>query len=54
MFYNLFLYKTFFYYQNMSYGSTLAWALFMVIMVVTIILFSTARFWVYYAGERAA
>ena len=52
MFYNLFLYKTFFFYMNMSYGSTLAWALFMVIMVVTIILFSTARFWVYYAGER--
>jgi ABC-type sugar transport system permease subunit len=28
MFYNLYLYKTFFTFQNMSYGSTLAWFLF--------------------------
>jgi ABC-type sugar transport system permease subunit len=52
MFYNLYLYKTFFSYQNMSYGSTLAWLLFVVILVVTIILFSTARYWVYYASEN--
>jgi len=52
MFYNLYLYKTFFLYQNMSYGATLAWALFVVILVTTIILFSTARFWVYYASEN--
>jgi multiple sugar transport system permease protein len=53
MFYNLFLYKTFFYFQNMSYGSTLAWVLFVVILAVTVVLFSTARYWVYYASERA-
>jgi ABC-type sugar transport system permease subunit len=52
MFYNLYLYKTFFVYQNMSYGSTLAWGLFIVILITTIILFSTARFWVYYASEN--
>ncbi len=51
MFYNLYLYKTFFVNQNMSYGSTLAWVLFIVILIVTILLFSTARFWVYYASE---
>jgi multiple sugar transport system permease protein len=51
-FYNLYLYKQFFIYQHMSYGSTLAWLLFMVILVVTILLFSTARFWVYYASEN--
>lgn len=50
-FYNLYLYKTFFTYQDMSYGSTLAWFLFAVILVVTIILFGTAKYWVYYAGE---
>lgn len=50
-FYNLYLYKTFFLYQNMSYGSTLAWVLFMVILFVTVILFATAKKWVYYAGE---
>jgi multiple sugar transport system permease protein len=51
MFYNLYLYKTFFTYQNMSYGSTLAWFLFIVILVITITLFSTAKYWVYYAGD---
>ncbi len=50
-FYNLYLYKTFFTYQDMSYGSTLAWFLFMVILVVTILLFGTSKYWVYYAGE---
>jgi multiple sugar transport system permease protein len=51
LFYNLYLYKTFFTFQNMSYGSTLAWFLFLIILLVTVILFSTAKYWVYYAGE---
>jgi len=51
-FYNLYLYKTFFTYQNMSYGSTLAWFLFAVILLVTIVLFTTAKYWVYYAAEK--
>ncbi len=50
-FYNLYLYKTFFTYQDMAYGSTLAWFLFVVILAVTLLLFSTAKYWVYYAGE---
>lgn len=50
LFYNLYLYKTFFAYQNMSYGATLAWVLFLVILVVTMVLFWSQRFWVYYAG----
>jgi ABC-type sugar transport system permease subunit len=52
MFYNLYLYKTFFVSQNMSYGSTLAWALFIVILITTVLLFSTARYWVYYASDN--
>lgn len=51
MFYNLYLYKTFFTFQNMAYGSTMAWLLFIFILIVTIALFATARHWVYYAGE---
>lgn len=51
MFYNLYLYKTFFTYQNMSYGSTLAWFLFLIILLVTLLLFWSAKYWVYYAGE---
>jgi multiple sugar transport system permease protein len=51
MFYNLYLYKTFFTFQHMSYGATLAWLLFGVILVVTVLLFWSAKYWVYYAGE---
>jgi multiple sugar transport system permease protein len=51
MFYNLYIYKNFFTFQNMSYGATLAWVLFIISLAVTLILFGTARKWVYYAGE---
>jgi len=51
-FYNLYLYKTFFTYQELSYGATLAWLLFGITLVVTLVLFALSRRWVYYAGER--
>ena len=51
MFYNLYLYKTFFTYQNMAYGSTMAWLMFVIILLVTLVLLRTAKYWVYYAGE---
>lgn len=52
LFLNLYLYKNFFAYQDMSYGATLAWLLFGVTLLITIVLFRTSRRWVYYAGER--
>jgi multiple sugar transport system permease protein len=51
MFFNLYLYKNFFTFQNMSYGATLAWVLFLISLAITLVLFGTARRWVYYAGE---
>ena len=50
MFYNIYLYKTAFDYQDMGYGTTLAWAMFVVVLILTIILFRSQRRWVYYAG----
>ncbi|MDQ3880732.1 MAG: sugar ABC transporter permease, partial [Chloroflexota bacterium] len=50
-FFNVYLYKTFFTFQNMSYGATLAWLLFVVILAATLLMFWSARYWVYYAGE---
>lgn len=50
-FFNIHIYKTFFAFQNMSYGATLAWLLFVVILSITLLLFWSARYWVYYAGE---
>jgi ABC-type sugar transport system permease subunit len=52
LFYNLNLYLTFFNYQQMSYGATMAWLLFGITLVITLILFRLSRRWVYYAGER--
>lgn len=51
MFYNLYLYKNFFVNMNMSYGSALAWLLFFVILITTVVLFWSARYWVYYASD---
>src|SRR4029077_18184165 len=52
LFLNLYIYKNFFAYQDMSYGATLAWLLFGVTLVITILLFRSSRRWVYYAAER--
>lgn len=52
LFYNLYLYKNFFTFQQMSYGATLAWLLFAVTLVITLALFWSSRRWVYYAGAR--
>ena len=51
LFYNLYLYKNFFAFQDMSYGATLAWVLFAISLLLTLLLFWGARRWVYYAGE---
>jgi multiple sugar transport system permease protein len=50
-FFNIYVYNTFFTFGNMSYGATLAWLLFVVILAMTLLLFWSARFWVYYAAE---
>ena len=50
-FYNIYLYKTFFTFQDMSFGATLAWLLFVIILALTLLLFWSAKYWVYYAGE---
>ena len=50
-FFNIYLYKTFFTFQDMSFGATLAWMLFVIILALTLVLFWSAKYWVYYAGE---
>ena len=50
-FFNVHIYKTFFTFQDMSAGATLAWFLFVIILGITLLLFWSARYWVYYAGE---
>jgi multiple sugar transport system permease protein len=52
LFYNLNLYRTFFTYQELSYGATMAWLLFALTLGITLVLFVLSRRWVYYAAER--
>ncbi len=49
-FFNMHLYKTAFTFFDMGYGATLAWLIFIIALVLTIILFVTSRRWVYYAS----
>ncbi len=49
-FYGMHLYKEAFSYSNMGYGATMAWMLFLFVLIFTIILFTTQKYWVYYAG----
>ncbi|MGI6207255.1 MAG: carbohydrate ABC transporter permease [Anaerolineae bacterium] len=50
-FYALYLYRQAFVYLKMGYGSAMAWVLFVIVVVATILLFRSSARWVYYAGQ---
>jgi multiple sugar transport system permease protein len=50
-FYMVYFYKQTFTFFNMGYGATLAWLMFIVALVLTIVLFGTSKYWVFYAAE---
>jgi multiple sugar transport system permease protein len=54
LFFVLYLYRTAFRYFRVGYASALAWLLFAVLLVLTMVAFRTSRHWVYYEGERQA
>ncbi len=47
----LHLYRTGFEYFQMGYASAIAWVLFVIILIFTVIQFGVARRWVYYEGS---
>jgi multiple sugar transport system permease protein len=49
--YTLYLYQQGFGNFNMGYASAMAWALLAAVGLVTVVLFATARFWVFYGEE---
>jgi multiple sugar transport system permease protein len=51
LFYNLYLYNNAFRYQRMGYASALAWMLFLIVLVLTLVVFRSSAMWVYYEGE---
>lgn len=50
LFYSIYLYKQAFTFFHMGYASALAWLLFMVALVITLLIFRSARLWVFYSG----
>lgn len=53
LFYSLYFFKTAFTFNDMGYGATLAWLLFLIILTITLLLFATAKYWVYYEFEES-
>jgi len=51
LFYVLYLYRNAFQYLQMGYASALAWVLFLVLLIFTILQFRMMRRWVYYEGK---
>jgi len=52
LFYNLYLFQTAFRYYKMGYASALAWVMFLIILVLTLSIFKSSPYWVYYEGLR--
>lgn len=50
LFYVLYLYENAFTYMKMGYASAMAWILFLIIVILTLVQFRISRRWVYYAG----
>lgn len=51
MVYMLYLYRNAFFLFRMGYGCALAWLLFVIIMLMTLLVFRSSKAWVYYGGE---
>jgi multiple sugar transport system permease protein len=52
-FYSLLLFRNAFSYFKMGYASAMAWLLFLVVLLVTLVLFRTSSRWVYYEGGQS-
>ncbi len=49
--YNLYLYQNAFRYFDMGYASAMAWILFVVVLLVTLLVFRSSPLWVFYEGQ---
>lgn len=51
LFYVYYMYREAFQYGNIGVASALGWILFLIILVLTMLVFKTSAFWVFYEGE---
>ncbi|KMW22218.1 carbohydrate ABC transporter permease [Enterocloster citroniae] len=52
LFYTYYMYRQAFEFSNMGYASALGWILFVVIAIITGIVFKTSKYWVFYSDEE--
>ncbi len=52
LFLSLYLYRQAFLYLKMGYASAMAWVLFAIVLVLTLLVFKSSPMWVYYESER--
>jgi multiple sugar transport system permease protein len=53
LFVNLELFREAFTFNRMGYGAAIAWLIFVIVLVLTLLIFAIARKRVYYAGGEA-
>lgn len=51
LFYVIYLFRQAFEFLNMGYASAMAWVLFIIVMILTVIQMAFSKRWVYYEGE---
>jgi multiple sugar transport system permease protein len=54
MVYMIYLYRNAFFAFRMGYGSAMAWVLFVIILILTLLVFRSSSAWVHYTGETRA
>lgn len=52
LFYVLYIYQNAFQFFNMGYASALSWVLFVIILLLTLLIFKSSPLWVYYESTR--
>ena len=48
----MYLYQQGFVYLNMGYASAMAWGLFVIVVIVTLLIYRDSSRWVYYGGAQ--
>ena len=49
----LYIYRQAFEFFHMGYAAALAWVLFIIVLILTLLLLRSQKFWVFYLGERS-
>jgi multiple sugar transport system permease protein len=52
LFYSIYLFREAFEFLNMGYASALAWVLFVIILIITLVQLRVSKRFVYYEGEQ--